>query len=41
MKALIIVCSYHHKKTEKAARRMASALDASVMAPRRLQQGQA
>jgi flavodoxin len=36
MDSLIIVCSYHHKNTERIARAMARELDADVLTPREI-----
>ncbi len=36
MKAIVIVSSYHHKNTEKVARRIADILNAQVIAPQQI-----
>jgi len=36
MKSIVIVCSYHHKNTEKVAKRIAGVLGAKIVSPQQL-----
>ena len=36
MKSIIVVCSYHHKNTEKVAQRIAGILNAQVVTPQQI-----